>query len=202
MLKSRQISTRLTVFFLLVPLLFACDRTRTMRGYDFIPDMAYSRAYETFSQNPNFSDSSTMRVPQVNTVPRGYLPFRYTIDPEERIRAGRELQNPFPPTEEVVARGQFIFTTFCIGCHGIKGVGDGQLYLSGLYPLKPRTLTGAVARKLKDGELFHTETLGFGSMGAHGAQIKPDDRWKLVRYIRKLQENALITGDTAAILKP
>ena len=25
-------------------------------------------------------------------------------------------------------------------------------------------------------------------MGAHGSQIKPDDRWKLVLYIRKLQE--------------
>ncbi len=143
-----------------------------------------------------------MRVPEVNTVPRGYLPFRYTIDPEERVRAGSELQNPFLPTDEVVARGQFIFTTFCIVCHGIKGVGDGHLYISGLYPLKPRTLTGAVARKLKDGEIFHTETLGFGSMGGHGSQIKPDDRWKLVKYIRKLQANAIITGDTAAILKP
>ncbi len=95
MFKSKQISSAITGLFLLVLLLFSCDRTRTMRGYDFIPDMAYSRAYETFSQNPNFADSSTMRVPRMNTVPRGYLPFRYTIDPEERIRAGRELQNPF-----------------------------------------------------------------------------------------------------------
>jgi hypothetical protein len=26
-------------------------------------------------------------------------------------------------------------------------------------------------------------------MGAHGSQIRPDDRWKLVLYIRKLQED-------------
>jgi hypothetical protein len=25
-------------------------------------------------------------------------------------------------------------------------------------------------------------------MGAHGSQIIPDDRWKLVLYVRKLQE--------------
>ncbi|MBG0861184.1 MAG: hypothetical protein IQL11_16930, partial [Bacteroidales bacterium] len=55
-------------------LLLSCDRTRTMRGYDFIPDMAYSRAYETYSDNPNFADSMTMRVPEGNSVPQGFLP--------------------------------------------------------------------------------------------------------------------------------
>jgi len=44
--------------------------------------------------------------------------------------------------------------------------------------------------KLKDGEIFHTITLGFGSMGAHGAQIRPEDRWKIVLYIRSLQHEA------------
>jgi hypothetical protein len=27
-------------------------------------------------------------------------------------------------------------------------------------------------------------------MGAHGSQIRPDDRWKIVLYVRKLQEDA------------
>jgi mono/diheme cytochrome c family protein len=183
-------------------MLVSCDRTREMRGYDFMPDMVYSRAYETFSENPNFTDSMTMRVPVLNSVPAGFLPFRYTIDPEERIKAGTELQNPFLQTPEVVARGELIFTTFCIGCHGKKGLGDGQLYASGLYPLKPRTLAGKIARNLKDGEIFHTITIGFGSMGAHGSQIRPEDRWKLVKYVRKLQENALTTGDTASVITP
>jgi hypothetical protein len=152
--KLKSTLTVLSVLFVLIPALLSCDRTRTMRGYDFIPDMTYSRAYETFSDNPNFADSMTMRVPEANTVPRGYLPFRYTIDPQERIRAGRELHNPFLPTDEVVARGQLIFTTFCIVCHGVKGIGDGHLYLSGLYPLKPRTLTGALQESLKTARFF------------------------------------------------
>lgn len=196
MKKFRKMLNRISVLCMSALVLVSCDRTRNMRGYDFIPDMAYSQAYETFSENPNFTDSMTMRVPAGNTVPKGFLPFRYTIDPEDRIRAGKELENPFLPTEEVVARGQFIFTTFCIGCHGSRGEGDGQLYSSGLYPLKPRTLSGDVAGKLKDGEIFHTITIGFGSMGAHGSQIKPDDRWKLVKYIRRLQSEALMTRDT------
>jgi len=196
--RIRKILMTLSALCLAGLILVSCDRTRDKRGYDFIPDMVYSQAYETFSENPNFTDSTTMRVPVLNSVPLGFLPFRYTIDPKDRIKAGNELKNPFLPGPDVVARGELIFTTFCIGCHGIRGEGDGQLYSSGLYPLKPRNISGDIARNLKDGEIFHTITIGFGSMGAHGSQIKPDDRWKLVKYIRKLQEDALIAGDTTA----
>ena len=167
-----------------------------MRGYDFIPDMVYSQAYDTYSKNPNFPDSMTMRVPVNGTIPRGFTPFRYTIDSVSRAKAGNELVNPFLPTDDVLIRGKLMFTTFCIGCHGPLGKGDGQLYTSGLYPLKPRELSGVVTSKLKDGQIFHTITLGFGSMGAHGAQIKSEDRWKLVLYVRELQKEGQKARDS------
>jgi mono/diheme cytochrome c family protein len=167
-----------------------------MRGYDFIPDMVYSQAYETYSQNPNFKDSLTMRVPVKGTVPLGYIPFRYTIDSLSWVKAGNELVNPFLPTDDVLERGKLIFTTFCIGCHGVKGKGDGQLYSSGLYPLKPKDLSSTLIATFKDGEIYHTITLGFGSMMPHGAQIRPEDRWKLVLYVRVLQKEAQIAKDT------
>jgi hypothetical protein len=180
------------LLFLTGLLLSSCDRQRNMRGYDFVPDMVYSQAYETYSENPNFKDSATMRIPVTNTVPRGFLPFRYTNDTTSRLKAGKELVNPFPATNVVLERGKLIFTTFCIHCHGKTGAGDGFLFTSGLYPLQPKSLSGETAAKLKDGEIYHTITLGIRSMGAHGSQIRPDDRWKLVRYIRKLQEDAKI----------
>jgi mono/diheme cytochrome c family protein len=185
-----QISIRISVLLLTGAILWSCDRQKNMRGYDFIPDMVYSKAYDTYSKNPNFKDSMTMRVPVAGTVPRGFIPFRYTIDSASRIKAGKELINPVRPEADNLIRGKLIFTTFCIGCHGEGGKGDGQLFTSGLYPLKPREISGAPTAKLKDGELYHTITLGFGSMQAHGAQIKPDDRWKTVLYIRELQEAA------------
>jgi hypothetical protein len=159
-----------------------------MRGYDYIPDMVYSQAYDTYSENPNFQDSMTMRVPVAGSVPIGFTPFRYTIDPESRIKAGIDLTNPFQHTDEIISEGKLIYTTFCIGCHGPKGTGNGQLYSSGLYPVKPREISGDVASKLKDGEIFHTITLGFGPMGPHRTQIKSADRWKLVHYVRVLQK--------------
>lgn len=77
-------------------LLNGCDRNRNTPGWDYFPDMFYSTAYETFTKNPNFEDGITMRVPPAGTVPRGFTPFNYTIDPESRVRAGIELTNPVP----------------------------------------------------------------------------------------------------------
>jgi mono/diheme cytochrome c family protein len=132
----------------------------------------------------------TMRTPPEGTVPRDFTPFEYTLDPESRIRAGIELVNPIPATPETVSEGKKVYTTFCIGCHGTGGNGDGHLYTSKLYLLKPRSLVSASADNLKDGEIYHSITLGFGSMGAHGGQIRPEQRWKLILYIRTLQNEA------------
>ena len=193
---AKRISIKILILLFNGMILWSCDRQKNMRGYDFIPDMVYSQAYETYSKNPNFNDSVTMRVPVNGTVPIGFTPFRYTIDSLSRVKAGNELVNLFLPTDDVLARGKLIFTTFCIGCHGALGKGDGQLYSSGLYPLKPRDISAIPTAKLKDGQIYHTITLGFGSMMPHGAQIRPDDRWKLVLYVRVLQKEALKAGDT------
>ncbi len=176
-------------------ILVGCNRDRNNPGWDYFPDMFYSAAYETFTPNPNFKNGSTMRVPVEGTVPRGFIPFPYTTDPESRILAGKELINPYSPSDETLKRGREAYTTFCLDCHGISGKGDGHLFKSGLYPMPPRDLTAAEAVALKDGEIYHTITLGFGSMGAHGSQIQPDVRWKIVLYIRELQEQAKSTSD-------
>jgi cytochrome c5 len=179
-----------SVFLVLLSvILFSCDRNRNNPGWDYFPDMFYSTAYESFTKNPNFKDGMTMRTPAAGTVPRDFAPFEYTLDPESRIKAGIELVNPVLPSAETIAKGKKVYNTFCTGCHGSSGNGDGQLYTSHLYPLKPRTLSTGNATKLKDGEIYHSITLGFGSMGAHGSQIKPIDRWNLVLYIRSLQED-------------
>jgi mono/diheme cytochrome c family protein len=164
-----------------------CNRDRNNPGWDYFPDMFYSTAYETFTSNPNFRDSMTMRVPEPGTVPRDFNPFGYTIDAESRTRAGIELINPLKPTGEVISRGKEVYSTFCVGCHGNSGQGNGYLYSSGLYPVRPRALSGDNANELKDGEIYHTITLGFGSMGSHASQIRPDDRWAIIVYIRRLQ---------------
>ena len=72
----RQISIRISVLLLSGVILWSCDRQKNMRGYDFIPDMVYSQAYETYSKNPNFHDSMTMRVPVSRNGSQRIHPFQ------------------------------------------------------------------------------------------------------------------------------
>lgn len=86
------------IFALLILVVLAgCDRHRNHPGWDYFPDMFYSTAYETYTDNPNFDDGKTMRTPADGTIPRDYVPFEYTISAESRAKAGAELVNPFKP---------------------------------------------------------------------------------------------------------
>ena len=42
---------------------------------------------------------------------------------------------------------------------------------------------------LNDGEIYHTLTVGYGIMGAHGGMIRPADRWKIILYIHENLQN-------------
>ncbi len=179
---------RILTIALFTVFLISCNRDRNNPGWEYFPDMSYSAAYKSYTKNPNFKDGMTMRTPAEGTVPRDFTPFEYTLAPESRVKAGLELVNPVIATPETISEGKKIYSEFCIQCHGAGGNGDGHLYVSRLYPLKPRSLVSDNAVKLKDGEIYHSITLGFGSMGAHGGQIRPELRWKLILYIRTLQD--------------
>jgi mono/diheme cytochrome c family protein len=171
--------------FIIVLIAFSCDRDKNNPGYDYFPDMAYSKAYETNAPNPNFGNNSTMREPVAGTISREMTVFPYQKTDEDRLRAGKELVNPYKiANDTLLMRGQVLFETFCMVCHGEKGDGKGHLYTSGKYTYPPASLVNDKVKSLPDGAIYHTITLGIGIMGAHGSQISPDDRWKIVAYIR------------------
>ena len=78
-----------------------------------------------------------------------------------------------------------MYGAFCANCHGEKGDGKGHLFTSGVYKYPVRTLVSEEMKQRPDGEIYHSITLGFGVMGAHGFMIRPEDRWKAILYIRK-----------------
>lgn len=169
----------------------SCDRTRSSTGWDYMPDMYYSNAYESYTANPNFEDGLTMRTPVEGTVPRDMLPFPYEKTDEDRIAAGEALLNPVEATGENLARGKEAYDIFCLSCHGEQGIGDGFLFTSEKYPYPPADLTMEHVVDMKDGAIYHSITVGYGIMGAHGNQIRQDDRWKIILHIREnLQKQA------------
>jgi mono/diheme cytochrome c family protein len=161
----------------------------TQRNFEIMPEMAHSIAYTTFAPNPNFRDGKTLQAPQVGTIPRGRLPIHYGTTPQEAVRAGMELQNPFAQGNgRARERGAFIYVNYCRMCHGDEGKGDGPLPPRGIPP--PASLLADRTVAMKDGQLFHVVTYGQGNMPAHAAQLSQDDRWQVVLHLRSLQQAA------------
>lgn len=162
----------------------SCDRTRSSTGWDYMPDMYYSEAYETYTPNENFEDGLTMRTPVEGSVPRDMIPFPYEKTDEDRILAGQELINPFLVDDETVTEGKRLYGMFCVNCHGDKGDGQGFLFTSKRYPYPPASLVNEKVTGMPDGEVYHAITVGYGVMGQHGSMISQDGRWQIINYIR------------------
>ncbi|NOX84871.1 MAG: c-type cytochrome [Chlorobi bacterium] len=186
---------RLFIFLLFAVAVMSCNRSKDNPGYDYAGkyDMYYTKFYKAYSPNPVFRNGITNQLPPEGAVARGKTPFPYpgsnvAEKAANQAKAGLELKNPVPVTDEALANGKEHFRIFCSDCHGIDGKGDGHLYTSGLFPAKPTSLVDAYVQNKPDGEIFYVMTYGSisGLMGAHGSQILPEDRWCIVHYLREL----------------
>jgi len=188
--------SHLIVIVIVMTVLSSCDRTRNQKGYEYFPDMAHSYAYETYAPNPVFEDGKTMQSLPEGTVSSDMIPYSYPATIEGRIQAGFELENPLEADKVLIEKGKYLYDIYCTGCHGEKGNGEGHLYTSKKYAIKPASLVNEKMKAVPDGEIYHVITSGYGVMGAHGSQIIPDDRWKIVLYVKDiLQTSAVYVND-------
>ena len=67
----------------------------TERNFDVLPGMVTPVAYESFTANPVLAGGMTMQIPPSGTIPRHHLPLHFEATPEDALRAGLELENPF-----------------------------------------------------------------------------------------------------------
>lgn len=156
------------------------------RNLEFAPQMFRSPAVESQSLAPELP-GGVSELPLVDgVVPRGTRRLVYAPTPQGAERAGRELANPFGADDEnALARGARVYAVHCAVCHGADGAGRGTAVERGLPP--PPSLAGAAARSAADGTLFHLITLGRGNMPGLQARMEPDDRWRAVLHVRRLQ---------------
>src|SRR3989442_15790863 len=69
----------------------ACGRQPARRGYEYMPDMAYSVPYDTFAPNPVTRNRMTQQVPVRGTIPQGFLPQYYGNKASDAELAGPVL---------------------------------------------------------------------------------------------------------------
>jgi mono/diheme cytochrome c family protein len=92
---------------------------------------------------------------------------------------------PFPIDQRALDRGQQRYNIYCSVCHGRTGDGLGMIVRRGYR--QPPSYHDDRLRQAPAGYFFDVITNGFGAMPDYSAQIPPDDRWRIIAYIRALQ---------------
>jgi len=199
MKESRRAEGLLALLLLsLVALNFAFTPDPAVRNWRFLPDMVTSPAYGTFEQNPVLPDGMTLQPPPAGTIPRGLPPLAADgvlldtttvweqLTPDQRA-LWDGLASPVPEEARAAAgaRGGYLFTHFCLPCHGAGAAGDGPVVQRGVPP--PPTLLSDEAKAFSDGRIFRAMTCGKGNMASYAAQIPRNERWNVVCYLRRLQ---------------
>lgn len=190
----------------IVGLLFvgsACKKGHDNTGVVYAPQMYEPVGYEPYKQSRantiNVRENGlNMRLPARGTVarPNYHTTFgtgankttdlmMYNIPADSIGIAERVLTNPIADSEKMQAEGQVLYTRYCSHCHGATGKGDGPVAKE--YKGVPNYSTDAY-KTMNDGHIFHVITHGKGRMWPHGSQITPEDRWKIVQYVHKLQQ--------------
>jgi mono/diheme cytochrome c family protein len=172
-----------------VTFLAAARRDPTVPNREFLPEMVRSPRYDAFSANTNLPNRMTEQPPVPGTIPRGFLPLHFQATPEDAVRAGEALKNPFSPDDgRALDRGMFVYVNYCLTCHGPLGMGDGPVTQRG-FPA-PLSLIAPHAAQIKDGQIFHIITFGQKNMASYASQLSREDRWKVILYVRSLQKQA------------
>lgn len=163
-------------------------------------DMYESPSLEIYEETDLFENGLTAQKPVAGTIARGYMPYPYTNDTTGYRLAGLEWKNPLESTSEVKAKGQDLYTKFCMHCHGKSGEADGSVIQNSKFPPPPSFITGNSSKggtlmELSEGKMFHSITYGINMMGPHASQLNHSDRWHIVSYIKVLQAASVPSGE-------
>jgi mono/diheme cytochrome c family protein len=170
----------------------------------YMPDMAYSRAVETYSsldtlkaQGINYN-----AIPVKGTVKRGeLLPFNIEKDKDgdsTNYSLSRQVANPLPALNpEQLKEGERLYLVNCGICHGTGLDGNGPLYNggNGPYAAAPKNL---ITLDMPDGQMFYSITYGKGQMGSYASQLSTTQRWMVIHYIRSKQNPPKAAAATPA----
>src|SRR5262245_8093767 len=150
--------------------------------------------------NPKFKanrEGANRQLPE-GTIARGSLALNVTAPKVVRPAPGQALQMtdtgpvplgddgfPFKVTKEILDRGESRFNITCSPCHGRLGDGNGMVAERGFR--HPPTYHQDRLRKAPTSHFYDVVTNGYGAMPSYTDQLTPEDRWKVIAYIRALQ---------------
>jgi mono/diheme cytochrome c family protein len=182
-----------------VTLAAGCSDIQRTPGRIYMPDMAYSRAYETYATTEEMKAEMLKKgihfsnTPVLGTIKRGeLLPFLIAKDSaagdSTNYHLARAVKNPLTSMDTVEAERLYLVN--CAICHGPKLDGNGPLYKGGdgPFPAKPADfLGGAQYLGMPEGQMFYSATYGKNKMGSYASQLNTEQRWMVIAYIKSKQ---------------
>ena len=181
------------------------DDVRRVPGKIYMPDMAYSRAYETYADHSNLQAKGINynNLPVKGTIARGEeMPFPIAKDvpgDTTNYTLAKQVKSPIDSLNETdLKEAERLYLVNCGICHGPKLDGNGPLYKGGEgpYPAKPATLVGDVKyESMPEGQMFYSVMYGKNLMGSYASQLSRKQRWMVIRYIKNKQAKKAATVD-------
>jgi mono/diheme cytochrome c family protein len=192
-------------------LVIGCSDIKREPGHVYMPDMAYSRAYESYADHSNLTEKGInyTAMPVPGTISREEeMPFPIAKDQgtdTSHYNASKAVKNPIDSMNAVdKAEAERLYLINCGICHGAKLNGNGPLYKGGEgpYPAKPATLVGdAKYEAMPEGQMFYSVTYGKNLMGSYASQLNRKQRWMVIKYIKTKQLEAKAKAAPAAAAK-
>ncbi|MBP7556213.1 MAG: cytochrome c [Chitinophagaceae bacterium] len=179
-------------------------------GRAYMPDMAYSVAYETYTDASERLKHSGVEggevyfdgKPVAGTVARGDMPAYPYKNDSLGYALSKNVKNPVDAASVNLKEAERLYLINCGICHGAKLDGNGPLYNDGKGPFSamPKNLMGDDMKAMAEGTMFHSITYGIRAMGSYASQLSTRQRWEVITYIRSKQfpAGAVAAPDTAA----
>ncbi len=150
-------------------------------------DMYTSIPYDTYSENPYFSNGISAQLPVKGAISRGTFVYEYPNSEAGYQSAKDSLRSPIAINENNLSKGKQNFDIYCAICHGTTGDGQGVLVKNekflGVPNYKDRAIT--------EGSIYHVIMYGRNMMGSHASQLKENERWQIVQYVEKLRADLI-----------
>ena len=180
----------------------SCSDIKRKPNRVYMPDMAYSRAVETYSDHSylNAEGIQYNARPVEGTVKRGEVYYEILKDTTGSYNLSATDVNPLPALDSVEAtEAARLYLINCGICHGTKLDGNGPLFNggNGPYPAAPKNLTAPDSKAFTDGHFYYVITFGKGVMGSYASQLSTTQRWMVIHYIKSKQGAAKTAAPAA-----
>jgi mono/diheme cytochrome c family protein len=172
-------------------------------GWEYAPDMYYSKGYEPYNQADSFKTNPygmSMREPVPGSIALGKSAHIYPLaNTGEGYEASAKAIVSPESIDQVDTRGKYLYNIYCAACHGAEGNNDGKVFQK-VSTLKPawKGYSDEYIKNLEEGKIYHVLTYGKNNMGSHASVLEPSDRWRVVKYV-KLLSGASASNNVASV---